>query len=288
MLLARENIVTIIGTLESNNMTRDNDKGTARTPLVKGNLVIKVTSPKPMSIPINYYVKSIANAGTPRKLYGQIETLKQGQRINIQANIRDNKFWDESRGQLVRTKRLELTFINAVKDGEADRADFSFSGYVSEPLKEVHSRDGELTGWALKLAQANYLKEHAEVITFNVDPNDQRAISYIKSEYTKGKTVKVSGLLDFDVKTETVEQAVDFGQPIVKTYQRTISNLVISSGVSVTEGVYEIADIDRLNDGDLANDKDVELKAKGKEKSGAAISTNKPLMAGTSTNQILL
>jgi len=287
MQLSRENQVIIIGTLESNNLVKDKAATTGK-PYIRGNMVIKVTSPKPMSIPVTYFAAETTGEGKPRKLYSQLESLQNGQRISITAQIQDNKFWDATRGQLVKTKRLSVVFINNVKAGEQDKAEFTYSGFVAETLKEVHNNDGELTGYTIKIAQSDYKDIRAEVITFVVDKNDSRAVRYIEREYTGKKTVKVSGILDYDIKTETREEAVDFGAPIVKTYQRNISNLVITSGTSVTEGVYEPADVDRLIHGDEDNDRIVEADAKAKEKSGAVASTNKPLVANTNTNQSLL
>lgn len=288
MPLSRENTVLVIGTLESNNLVKDVSSNPKVGPYIRGNMIIKVTSPKVMSIPITYFASVNTQEGKPRKLYGQLESLRNNQRISITAHIQDNKFWDTSRGQLVKTKRLTLDYINAIKAEENDKAEFIFSGFVAETLKEVHDKDENLTSYTIKLAQSDYKQTRAEVIGFVVDPNDVRAVNFIAREYTGGKTVKVSGQLDYDVKTETRTEEVDFGQPVVKTYQRTISNLVITGGVAVTEGVYEQQDRDLLLNGDAANDKQVEADAKGKEKSGAAVSTNKPLQANTNTGTSLL
>lgn len=286
-MLTRENKVEIIGTLESINIV----KGTSEKAgaFIRGDMLIKVSQPKPMSIPVSFFTSAVSKENKPRKLYGQLEGLRQGQRISIQGSIADNKFWDTTRGQLVTTKRLNVNFINNVNASDADKAEFIYSGFVKEPLRETFNKDGESTGYAIKLAQSTYDGSRAEVIGFIVDPKDTRAINYIQSEYTSGKTVKVSGELDYDVISETrTEEAVGFGKPITKTYQRNISNLVITSGLSVTDGFYEPADTETLLAGDAADDRRVEEDAKNREKSGAATSTNAPLSSKTGANQSLL
>lgn len=285
-MLTRENKVEIIGTLESINTVKDTNPKTGA--YIRGNLVVKVSSPKTMNIPLNFFAAAQTKDGKPRKLYGQLDGLRQGQRISLTCQIQDNKFYDQARGQLVKGKRLSVVFINAVRSDDKDRADFTYSGFVRETLKEVHNQEGELTGYSIKLAQATYDNSRAEVISFNIDPNNTQAIRYIQTEYTGGKTVKVSGELDYDVVTQTVEEAQDFGKPIVKTFQRNISNLIITGGVSVTEGNYETQDVEMLLAGDLADDKSVEANARNQEKSGATAPTNKPLNASSNTNQSLL
>lgn len=285
-MLTKENKLNIIGTLDSINIVKDTSPKTGA--YIRGNMVVKVSYPKEMSIPLNFFAAAQTKDGKPRKIYGQLENLRQGQRIGISGSIGDNKFWDGSRGQLVKGKRLNVVYINEVKSSDQDRADFSYSGFVKEVVKEVHNSEGALVGYSIKLAQANYDNSRCEVVSFNIDPNNSQAVRYISAEYTGGKTVKVSGELDYDIITETREEAVDFGKPIVKTYQRNISNLIITSGVSVDDGVYEKSDIDSLLAGDLKDDKDVEMKALGQQKSGGAVSQNKPLASTTNTNQSLL
>lgn len=285
-MLTRENKIEIIGTLESINVIKDTSPKTGA--YLRGNLVIKVSSPKTMNIPMSFFSATQTKEGKPRKLYGQLESLRQGQRVSITGSVDDNKFWDPTRGQLVKGKRLNVIYINNVSANDVDKAEFSFSGFVKETLKENFNSDGVSTGYAIKLAQADYGNNRCQTIGFIVDPKNTAAVRYITQEYTAGKTVKVSGELDYDIITETREQAVDFGKPIVKTYQRNISNLIISSGVSVTEGVYEQEDIKRLLEADAADDRKIETEAHAQDKSGAQVSTNKPLASTSTTNQSLL
>lgn len=285
-MLTRENKVEIIGTLDSINLIKDSSPKVGA--YIRGNLVIKVSAPKPMSIPLNFFASAQTKDGRPRKIYGQLESLQQGSRVSISAQIQDNKFWDQGRGQLVKGKRLSLVYINNVRPSDEDRADFVYSGFVKEGIREVYDTEGSLTGYTIRIGQATYNNSRAEVITFNVNPKDTRAVNYVTSEYKAGKTVKVMGELDYDIITETREEAVDFGKPSVRTFQRNISNLVITGGVSVTDGFYEPSDIDMLLNGDAADDAAVTEAARGQEKSGAAVNTKKPLSQNSNTNQSLL
>lgn len=285
-MLTRDNKVEIIGTLESINVIKDTSPKTGA--YLRGNLVVKVSSPKTMNIPLNFFTSAQTKDGKPRKLYGQLDTLRQGQRVSITGAIDDNKFWDQGRGQLVKGKRLNVVFVNNVGSSDSDKAEFSYSGFVKETIKEIFNQEGVTTGYTIRLAQSNYDGSRCQVIGFMVDPKNTAAVRYVTQEYTSGKTVKVSGELDYDIITETREEAVDFGKPITKTFQRNISNLIITSGVSVSEGVYEREDIDRLVAGDAADDRQVETNARGQEKSGAQVSTNKPLASTSTTNQSLL
>jgi hypothetical protein len=286
-MLTRDNQISIIGTIESINLIKDSSPKVGA--YIRGDLVVKVSHPKQMNIPVSFFSGAVSTKDNkPRKLYGQLESLRQGQRVSLSVTVGSNKFWDTTRGQLVKTTRLNLNFINNVSATDVDRADFVFSGFVKESLRELHSKDGELKGYIIQLAQASYDGLRAEVIGFMVDENNRQAINYITNEYTAGKTVKVSGQLDYDITTETREEAQDFGSPIVKTFQKSTKNLMITSGSSVSEGVYEKEDIDKLLAADLDEDNSIQEKAKTQEKSGAVTSTNKPLASTTKTNQSLL
>lgn len=287
-LLAKENKVDIIGTIETLELTPGVSQAGAN--YVRGRITVKVSTPsKEMRVPVDFYCGERTTKGEPRKLYTQLNSLKQGQRVSLVGNIGDNKFWDQTRGQLVKTQRLNLNFINDVQANAVDKAEFAFSGFVKESLREVFNKEGEAIGMAIKLAQVTYQETRAQVIEFKVNPLDREAVNHITNSYTNGKTVKIYGVLDYDVITETFEEKQDFGKPQIKTYQRNIANLVITSGASVNDGIYEPEDITTLLDGDSKDDKEVEAKAKTQEKSGAATTgANKPLGYNSNTNQSLL
>jgi hypothetical protein len=274
MNLTRINKVTIIGTLESINLIRGNSPKAGN--FIRGDVVVRVNLPKPMSIPLQFFSSALDKEGKPRKLHGQLELLRTGSRVSFSATIADNKFWDPSRGQLVKTKRLNLLFINPVKMEDPDTAEFTYSGFIAETIKEKVDKDGNLEAYTIKVGQSDYQGTRAEIITFNIDPRNNAAVSYITREYTKQRTVELFGDLDYDVQTITVEEPVDFGKPVVKTYQRNISNLLITSGKFPDEGTYEATDIANLIAGDEADDARIQAEAKNKEQSGKEVSEKKP------------
>lgn len=288
MNVTKENKVEIIGTVEANNIIKDSSPKAGA--YIRGDMVIAVTSPKQMSIPIKYFASQLTkNDNKPRKLYTQLEAVRVGQRINITAKISDNKFWDSTRGQLVKNKNIDLVYINTVKAEDKDKAEFMFSGFIAETLKEIHDRDnGELIGYSIRMGQATYKEDRAEIIDFNIDPKNSQAVRYIEANFNARKTFKINGTLDYDVKTEVREEAQDFGPSVKKTYQRSIKNLIIVGGVLVTEGVYENADIDTLLAGDETDDRRIETEAKNKDKAGTTTSVNKPLASDTKVNQSLI
>jgi hypothetical protein len=282
MNLTRNNKVTIIGTLENLNLIKDSSVKAGN--YIRGDMVIRVNSPKQMSIPLQFFASALDKEGKPRKLHTQLEALRINQRISITATIEGNKFWDATRGQLVKTKRLNLLYINAVKMEEVDTATFTYSGFIAQTIKEKVDKDGNLEAYTIQLGQANYQGTRAELITFEIDPRNNQAVSYISREYTKERTVEIYGDLDYDVKSVTVEEPVEFGKPIVKTYQRNISNLMITSGKFPTEGIYESTDISNLLAGDAADDEKVQSEAKSKQQSGQEVSAKKPATAAVNSS----
>lgn len=274
-MLTRENKIEVIGKLVEINLTKAfrQDLGD----YIYGDLVVEVKKPKTMRIPISFFAKALKKDSTDaNKVYGSILQLSNGQRVNIVGNVSDNKFWNQTTGQLVKGKRLNLNFINPAKEGDVDKAQFTFSGFVAESLKEKFDNDQKLIAYTVKMGQSNYQQTRAEVITFNLDVNNTKAVRYVESEFTKNKTFKVTGELDYNVETVEKVEEVDFGDPIVRTYQRNISNLIITGGVAVDIDTYSAEDVTRLLEADANDDKDVQEKAKNKEKAGETVSTNKP------------
>ena len=156
-VVTKENKIEIIGTLES--ISRETKTTEKLGTYVRGDMVIKVVAPTTMNIPISFFCKQLTNEGKPRKLFDQLNGLTVGQRINITGQIQDNKFWSTASGDLVKTKRLGINFINAVRDTDRDKAEFVFSGFVYEPLKERYDSEQNLLHYSIKMAQEKYNKD---------------------------------------------------------------------------------------------------------------------------------
>lgn len=286
MNVTKDNRIEVTGIVESINLIKGStDKA---GPFIRGDLVITAKVGKTMNIPIPFFAAHKTKAGKVRKLYTQLENLQQGMRINVVGSIEDNKFWDQTRGQLVKTKRLRLNFINDARNEDPDKAEFIYSGFVTSPLQEKFNKNGDSIGFEIGIAQATYNNDRAMNVFFQVDGSNTKAINYITSEYTPATTIKVTGSLDYDIDTVTVEEQVDFGNPIIRTYQNRTSNLMIESGKVLTEEIYERDVIDQLLAADKEDDQEVQAKAKNTEVSGNSVSNASPQTAKTKVNQSLI
>lgn len=286
MNVTKENRIDVTGIVESIKVVKDTSDKVG--PYIRGDLVITAKVGKTMNIPIPFFAAYKTKAGKVRKLYTQLENLQQGARINVVGSIEDNKFWDQARGQLVKTKRLRLNFINDARNEDPDKAEFVYSGFVTAPLQEKFNKNGDSIGFEIGIAQATYDNSRAMNVFFQVDGSNSKAINYITNEYTPATTIKVNGSLDFDIETVTIEEQVDFGKPIIKTYQNRTSNLMIESGKVMTEEVYERDVIDQLLAADKEDDQEVQTEAKNKEVSGDAVSNAAPQKAKAKVNQSLI
>lgn len=285
MEYTKKNRVDVIGKVSSINIIQDSNERIGE--YIRGDIVIESTvSGVTMNIPMQFFAKPLTNSGAPRKLYKQLLELQNGERISITGSLQDNRFWSEQSGQIIQAKRLNISFINPVKATDADKATFSYSGFVVSELQEITNKD-DTTQWQIKIGQENYQKTLAEVITFNVDPQNTQAINYIAANYKVGNTVKLVGELNYDVVTETREEPTEFGAPVTRTFQRNISELIIQSGVTVDTGIYDDERIKELIAGTKSLDAQLQEDAKNKEVSGKSVSNQKPLST-KAVNQSLI
>jgi hypothetical protein len=83
---------------------------------------------------------------------------------------------------------------------------------------ERKTKEDELLGYRIEIAQANYNYTNMSVIRFDIDKNDLLIMQAIESNYTVGSTVSFEGIINYNVHTECRTEQVEFGDPIVRTF----------------------------------------------------------------------
>lgn len=289
MPLFKDNRVDIVGTL----VEADIKTGTSKTSgakYVNGTVQIKTTpADKEMVIELSLMSMEKSSKGNVLKNFEFFQTLPSliGKRVSVTASIEENKFWSATSNTLVKTPKLRVNFINLQQAGETlkDTATFTIGGFVARPLVEISDRDGNLVGYELTLGQANYKEDMATFIPLRVDPRNNAAVTYIQSQYLKGDTVRLNGILNFKSETITKTEKADFGPDVVKTYQKNIKEYLIESGAKISdETIYDNATIEKLTNAATADDERVQAEAKNRPAStptqgaGTQAPTNRALV----------
>lgn len=258
----KENKVWITGELIEYDLSIKVDR--EQNEYISGQVIVKsMINGEEQLIPIDFFSRAKTQAGTPNKLYASYVDLENrvGKRISVQGEIQENRFYQESSGQVISYNRVSGRFINDVRSNQEDRADFTFTGYVVAPITERQNKDGEVLFHEITLAEANYNGEFPIYVKFVV--RGERAVSYMISAYEKGTTVKVNGRYEIETSSEERTEETAFGEPIKRTYTSTFKNFVITSGTEpIEQKSYEPQDIVELDKAYEERGLDIESRAR--------------------------
>lgn len=243
----KDNRVWITGELTEYDLSIKEDRD--GNEYISGQVIVKsMINGSEQLIPVDFYSRAKTQSGTPNKLFASYVAMenKLGKRISIQGEIQENRFFQESSGQLVSYNRVAGRFVNDPRQNQEDRADFTFAGYVVAPITEKLNKDGELLFHEITLAEANYNGEFPIYIKFAV--KSLKVADVIADLYQKGSTVKVNGHYEIETSSEERTEETAFGEPIKKVYTSTFKNFIITSGYEpVDDNAYSAEDIIALD-----------------------------------------
>lgn len=208
---------------------------------ISGQVIVKsIINEEENLIPIDFFSRREKQDGTPNKLFASYVAMenKVGKRVSIQGEIQENRFYQESSGQVISYNRVAGRFINDVRQNQEDRSDFTFSGYVVAPISERLDKDGKLIFHEITLAEVNYNGELPVYVKFTV--KNPKTADTMADLYQKGNTVKINGVYEVETSSEEVTEETAFGEPVKRVYTSTFRNFVITSGYEPAEkGAYE-------------------------------------------------
>lgn len=217
---------------------------------ISGDVVVKSkVKDQDVLLPIDFYSRAKKEDGTDNKLFNSYVALKDkvGQRVKIQGELRENRFFQEDTGQVISYTRMSGTFINNVRSNEEDKSYFTFVGYVVSPVSERLNQDGELIHHEIILAEENYSGEFPVYIKFSIE--SKKVAKTIDELYNKGDTVRVNGYYTVDVVEREIVHETAFGEPDKQVSVSSFRNIVITSGTyPLEEGNYSqerIAELDK-------------------------------------------
>lgn len=245
--LLKENRVEIVGELMEYGLSIKKDR--EDNEYISGQVIVKsIIKDNEYLIPIEFFSRAKKQDGTPNKLFESYVALenKVGERVSINGEIQENRWFSENSGQVSSYNRVAGRFINVPRKNQEDVADFSFAGYVVIPLTERTDKEGKLLFHEITIAESNYNGEFPIYVKFTI--KDSNIASIMQDLYSKGDTVKVNGFYEVETSSREVEEETAFGDPIKKVYTSTFRNFVITSGTHPAEnGAYSAELISELD-----------------------------------------
>lgn len=288
--LLKSNSFRIVGKLEQVELETKVSKQTSAT-YISGNIVVSnEIDGKKCIYDISLYANELTNDKKPSQLFKTYSNLNMlvGKKVQIDGSIRENRYFNTKAEQMVSSQQLSGKFIKGVPENSVDCATWEVGGFVlTEPVEKAN-KDGEVYGYDISLAQANYREDNLCQFTFRADPTQTNIVNGIKS-YQAGDTIILKGKMYFTEETVTVESDSEggFGEPIIRTYVNKQKNWYITGGSQVIRDNRSYANETIRNLVSAYKAKDAELieqaKSKVSDDEPQAVETNvKPTTRQTS------
>ena len=227
--MERTNKVFIVGTLKELPADKQRTGDKDGVAWIGGTAIVQSGDNE---IEVKYFALEKTQDGRENKRYPNYVALPKmvGQRVKINGELTGRVFYNEGQGQLMPFNEITGGFFNSAKADDADVATFEYSGFVTKPLHERLNKDEQLIAYEIEIGQANYREDNMQVFKFTVDKDNARIKNAIENSYSKNTTVFITGQIRYEVVMEERTEEVDFGDPIVKTFQNTRKTFVITGG----------------------------------------------------------
>lgn len=281
-MLEKQNSFEITGRLTNTNLKPGTSKKTGNN-YISGSITVEsIINEKTCTYEINLFSNELTSEGKISGLYTSYSKLNEliGKKVEVYGSMREHRYFDEKNSLMKSSQRLEGRFISGVKDDSIDTAVWELGGFIVKTLTEKQNKAGEIYRYDLNLAQANYNDTNLSVFTVHINPKDREIIEAVKN-FNLGSTIRVNGILDFTITTETRQEKVEngFGKPMVRVYTNNIRNFFIQGGNPSTD-TYDAETRTTLVSAYKA--KDVEIESKVKSNAPAVETQKKAVQIQTS------
>lgn len=193
-------------------------------------------------IPVRMFSMRLKSDGNPNAVYDGIVKMKedfislaaaenpsQASRVSITSGqLQENMWIDKTTGQpRVKEFQISSNFMRKGKMEDADVARFELSGVVGNITDEVDKEGNETGRVVLELIVVGYAGKTDVLKLYTGKPE---AANHIRTNWEKGDTVTLTGIVNMTYKVETkmVEQA--FGDPIERRTTVSKKELIITGG----------------------------------------------------------
>lgn len=275
--LERTNQIKIVGTLKD--VQIESKISTSGVEYASGNATVQsVIGGETNEYEVRFYTNKLTKDGKDSKLYDSYMNMSKlvGKKVQIDGDIRENRFWSDKTNQMSSAQQLNGKFIKGVSDTTVDEASFIVGGFIVKSLIEKTNKDGDVYRYDLTLGQVNYDGSSMSTYTLHIRPEDREIINAVEG-FDVGATVSLNGSLNFTVKQVTKEVNAEngFGKAVSRTYTSKISNFWIEGGSGIVDdGVYAQTDISGLISAYKAKDVEIQSKASSGAKSGSTPAVN--------------
>lgn len=231
--LLRTNSIKIVGRLTDAQVTTGNRKDNGAGYISVDATVESVINGVSNEYKVNFYTSQLTKDGKQSKLYDSYSKLSEmvGKKVEIDGEIRENRYWSANLNQLISTQLLSGKFVKGVVESAVDVASFVIGGFLVKTPVEKRNKKDEVYRYDVTVGQSNYKGDGMNMITLHIDPNHREIVSGVEGLYSVGDTVQFSGSLVFKVETVTVEdENTAFGAPVTRTYTNRQNNFYIEGG----------------------------------------------------------
>ena len=287
MLKQAENSVKIEGILSEIDLkTGSTVKNGKTVDYIGGSIKVRVNqilngANTELDIPVYMFANKLKNDGGPNPAYASIERvmneyvsiaaggMEAADRVRItNGNIRMNEYYGQT-GNLNSYPRINASFVTKVTDLTKFAPEATFSAvFMIAAMGYETDKDGVQIDNKFKIR--GILPQYGgkvDVIDFYaVTPS---VIDAVSSYWSEKDTVKINGKLNFTSVVEEKMVEVDFGEPRMERFTKSVSELIITGGTQTPlEGDFAF-DEDEINvalkerQARLA-----EMKEKAKDKDG--------------------
>ena len=180
-----------------------------------------------------------------------------GRKVEIDGEIRENRYYSSNLNQLISTQLLAGKFVKGVVESAVDTATFVVGGFLVKTPVERRNKKDEVYRYDVTLGQSNYAGNGMSMITLHINPAHVDIVRGVEGLYNVGDTVQFTGSLVFKTEVVTVEdENTAFGAPVTKTYTNRQSNFYIEGGSNPLsdERAYSSDVVKSLIDSYKAND----------------------------------
>lgn len=193
-------------------------------------------------IPVSMFSMRKKSDGSDNKIFDTIKGYKesltslsaadvpaQASRVIINgrsANLTENMWADARTNKIRSTFQISSNFINVARDNEKEEASFEVVGVILNTREEVDS-DGDSTGRLIVSVGLVGYNGKMDVVEMYAADN---AKAHIESNWNKGDTVTIIGVIKMTQKVTTYTEEVGFGEPIERHRTERCRELIITAG----------------------------------------------------------
>ena len=238
------NSVTIVGVLSELEIE---EKTTADgRDYVQGKATIKVDQEiggkmVENDIPVRMFSMRLKKDKTPNSVYDGIVKMKNdftslaaaedpasaSKVLITSGQIQENNWLDKQTGAPRSGFQISSNFMKKANADDEQTATFELSGVIGN-ISEETNKDGEETGRLLvKFIVIGYLGK-AEVVTLIAE--NPVAVNHIRSNWEKGDTVSLTGVINMTYKVVHWEEEQGFGEPKKRSRTESRRELIITGG----------------------------------------------------------